>query len=242
MSQIIRLAETYSTNSFLRNYLKDTKLEEGSVVITDKQTVGRGQAGNQWESEASKNLTFSLIIYPEVIPANMQFLISQITALSIKELLDNYISDVTVKWPNDIYWQQKKICGILIENDLMGREIYTSIIGIGLNVNQQIFMSDAPNPISLLNITGKTYDLDLLLNQFLSIFYAHYIELLKGEFHSIRTSYFDVLYRGRGYHLYQDDAGVFEACIQEIEPTGHLVLRRNNGVVKRYAFKEVSCV
>ena len=242
MSQIIRLKEIPSTNSFLRSYNKEHKLEEGSVVITDEQTVGRGQAGNHWESEPAMNLTFSLILYPEVIPANMQFLISQVVSLSIKALLDNYISDVTVKWPNDIYWKEKKICGTLIENDLMGRDIHTSIIGIGLNINQKIFKSDAPNPISLSNITGESYDLDLILNQFLTIFYAQYLTLLQGDFDAIRSSYRKSLYRGEGYYTYQDTDGLFEASIHEIESTGHILLQRKDGAIKRYAFKEVSCV
>ena len=116
--QIIRLEEASSTNHYLRDLLARGPLPEGSVVVTENQTAGRGQIGNVWESEPGKNLTFSLVLYPDCIPANRQFLISQIAALSVKETLEAYTGDVTVKWPNDIYWKDKKICGMLIENDL----------------------------------------------------------------------------------------------------------------------------
>lgn len=242
MSSIIYVTETTSTNSYLRNYMLQHTLEEGSIVVAHVQTAGRGQAGNCWEAEPGKNLTFSVVLYPEVIPANMQFLISQITALSLKELLDQYTTNITVKWPNDVYWNEHKICGMLIENDLMGREISCSIIGIGLNINQILFQSDAPNPISLGQITRETYNLETLLNQFRSIFFRRYLNLLKGEFESIRSAYRQVLYRGEGYHYYQDETNTFEAEIAGIESTGHLLLRLRSGKLIRYAFKEVKCV
>ena len=242
MTNIIHLNETASTNSYIRNYKQQHTLEEGSIVVTHTQSAGRGQVGNCWEAEPGQNLTFSIVLYPEVIPANMQFLISQIAALSIKALLDQYTTHITVKWPNDIYWNEQKICGMLIENDLMGREISCSIIGIGLNINQTCFTSDAPNPIALTQITGETYDLETLLNQFRAIFFRHYLELLKGEFESIRSAYRKALYRGEGYHRYQDETATFEAEIAEIESTGHLLLRLRNGKLMRYAFKEVKCV
>jgi BirA family biotin operon repressor/biotin-[acetyl-CoA-carboxylase] ligase len=222
--------------------MQEHTLEEGCIVATHTQTAGRGQIGNCWEAEPGKNLTFSVLLYPQVIPANMQFLISQITALSVKELLDQYTTNITVKWPNDVYWNERKICGMLIENDLMGREIYCSIIGIGLNINQTLFQSDALNPISLSQITGESYDLEALLLQFRSIFFYRYLELLKGEFKAIRTTYREALYRGKGFHQYQDEASVFEAEIADIESTGHLLLRLRNGQLMRYAFKEVKCV
>ena len=102
----------------------------------------------------------------DLLPANRQFLISQITALSVKETLDEYVDDVTVKWPNDIYWRDRKICGMLIENDLSGRELYCSVLGIGININQREFLSDAPNPVSLTQITGLEYDREEILNKF----------------------------------------------------------------------------
>ena len=170
--RIIRLEETTSTNSYLRQLLFKESLPEGSVVVAQTQTAGRGQIGNVWESETGKNLTFSIVLYPDCIPANRQFLISQITSLSVKETLEAYTNDVAVKWPNDIYWKDKKICGMLIENDLSGHNMYCSIIGIGINVNQAVFFSDAPNPVSLCQIIGKEIDKEELLDRFLHIFYS----------------------------------------------------------------------
>lgn len=240
--KIIRLAETDSTNNYLRKQFAKEQLPEGSLVVADFQTAGKGQVGNSWESEAGKNLLFSFVLYPDFLPANRQFLISQIASLSVKETLEAYIDSVTVKWPNDVYWKDRKICGMLIENDLSGQLLYCSVIGIGLNINQEIFRSDAPNPVSLAQITGKTYDREEVLARFLHIFFDYYLLLLQGNEERIRSSYMDALYHGCGYFPYIDANGPFEACIDAIEPTGHLVLRMHDGELRRYAFKEVATV
>lgn len=240
--QIIYLDEVSSTNSHLRGLIGHKELPEGSVVVAGFQTAGRGQIGNVWESEAGRNLTFSMVLYPDCIPANHQFLISQIAALSVKETLDAYVDGVTVKWPNDIYWNDRKICGMLIENDLSGWSLYCSVIGIGLNLNQDTFRGDAPNPVSLRQITGKEYDWNEVLKRFLSIMYNKYLLLLQEKYDEIRTAYHAALYRRDGSHLYKDDNGEFEASIDTIEPTGHLLLRLPDGAIRRYAFKEVSYV
>lgn len=242
--RILRLTEAASTNASLRALLEGgaEKLPEGSVVVAEKQTSGRGQVGNSWESEAGKNLTFSVVLYPDCLPANHQFLISQIVALSVKETLDVYTPDIRVKWPNDIYWREKKICGILIENDLAGNYMYCSIIGIGINLNQQVFRSEAPNPVSLSQITGRTYDKEQVLGAFLDRFYGYYLLLLQEKYAEVRARYRRALYRGEGYFPYADAKGAFEACIGDIEPTGHLVLVLPGGSRRRYAFKEVACL
>ncbi|WP_106831808.1 biotin--[acetyl-CoA-carboxylase] ligase [Parabacteroides pacaensis] len=242
MPEIIHLQQTTSTNRYIRERMQDTALEEGSAVYTDFQTAGRGQIGNTWESEKGMNLTFSVVIYPDCIPANAQFLISQIASLSVKELLDRYIRDVTVKWPNDIYWQDKKICGMLIENDLCGKTIYCSILGIGINLNQETFHGDALNPVSLTQITGNKYDIEKELHAFLEIFYKYYLLLLKGEFETIRQRYKEALYRSGAFHAYEDSTGRFHAQIQDVEDTGHLLLQLPEGEIRRYAFKEVKYI
>lgn len=238
--QVIHLPEVVSTNLALREIMERDGLPEGSVVWADYQTAGRGQMGNSWESEARKNLTFSIVLYPNVIPAREQFLISQITALSVKKALDKHVGDIRIKWPNDVYWRDKKICGMLIENDLSGSFIYCSIIGIGINLNQEVFMSKALNPVSLLQATGKKYHREDILDQFLSAFYGYYLKLLQEKADEIRSTYRASLYRGEDYYPYRDAGGDFEAIIADIEPTGHLVLRLRDGSIRRYAFKEVS--
>ncbi len=240
--QIIHLQEVISTNISLRERIEGKSLPEGSVVWADIQTGGRGQVGNTWESEPYKNLTFSIVLYPDVIPANEQFLISQIAALSVKETLAQHTDSIKIKWPNDIYWQDKKICGMLIENDLAGAGIYCSVIGIGINLNQDYFQSNAINPVSLTQITGLTYDREEILQQFLSIFYSYYLLLLQEKEEEIRTLYQSTLYRNDDYYLYEDANGSFEAIIDHIEPTGHLILRLRDGSLRRYAFKEVSYI
>ena len=167
-------------------------------------------------------------------------MISQIAALSVKEALDLYADHITVKWPNDIYWKDKKICGMLIENDLSGHNLYCSIIGIGINLNQTVFRGDAPNPVSLFQIIGKEVDREEVLHRFLSIFYRYYLSLLQEEHEDIRARYQSALYRREGYHGYKDESGEFEACIHDIESTGHLLLALRDGSIRRYAFKEVS--
>ena len=239
MSHITFIEETDSTNKALRERMATGQVEEGSVVVAGFQTAGRGQVGNVWESEAGKNLTFSVVLYPETVPANRQFVLSQLAALSVKEVLDAYTDHITVKWPNDIYWKDKKICGMLIENDLCGKNIYATIIGIGINLNQLEFRSDAPNPVSLAQITGSVYDADDVLDRFLSILYKWYLRLLKGEEDVIRNKYREALYRRDGYFPFSDDDGGFAARIYDIEPTGHLVLQLQDGTLRRYAFKEV---
>lgn len=238
--RVIRVDETRSTNNYLRELLAKEALPEGSLVIADFQTAGKGQVGNSWESEAGKNLMFSLLLYPDFLPANRQFLISQIASLSVKETLDAYVDGVTVKWPNDIYWKDRKICGMLIENDLSGRDLYCSVIGIGININQEVFRSNAPNPVSLIQITGKACDREEVLNRFLDIFFRYYCLLLEEKEEEIRAAYMAALYRADGYHPYADKQGRFEARIHAIEPTGHLILQLPDGEYRRYAFKEVS--
>lgn len=242
MPRFIRLKETTSTNNYLRGLVGKEQLPEGSVVVTGFQTAGRGQVGNTWESEAGRNLMFSMILYPDFLPANRQFLISQIAALGVKETLDQYTDDITVKWPNDIYWKDRKICGMLIENDLTGQSLYCSVIGIGININQQEFRGNALNPVSLTQVTGREYDLDEILNSFLERLYNRYLGLIREEEDEIRSAYMAALYRGGGYYPYKDEQGVFNARIHTIEPTGHLVLQLPDGELRRYAFKEVSVV
>ncbi len=237
---IIRLDETDSTNRYLRQLLAGRALPEGSVVIADYQTAGKGQVGNSWEAEWGANLLFSLLLRPDFLPANRQFIISQITSLSVKETLETYTDSIHVKWPNDIYWKDRKICGMLIENDLAGAYVHTSVIGIGLNVNQLCFRSDAPNPVSLAQVTGQQHDREEVLQRFLRLFFAYYIRLLQEDEAAIRQAYRAALYHGDGYYRYADKAGTFEASIEEVEPTGHILLRLRNGETRRYAFKEVA--
>lgn len=241
--QIIRLEETESTNSYLRDLLKSQHLEEGSVVVTDFQTAGRGQVGNSWYSDKGDNLLFSLLIYPTGIPANEQFIISRMVSLAIKNTLDQFADDIRIKWPNDIYWKERKIAGILIENSLQGKVIENSIIGIGLNLNQQIFPVELPNPVSLRQITATEQDKNYILDLLLKEFFLLYRSLQQGEKQVIEDEYMLDLYRANGYYWYEDANGRFQAEIDNVLPSGHLVLRTLDTNEERiYVFKEVQFI
>ena len=237
--RILRVVETTSTNSLLRELIIKESLPEGSVVVADFQTAGRGQIGNVWESEAGKNLMFSTVLYPTCIPANRQFLISQIAALSVKETLESYTDHVTVKWPNDIYWKDKKICGMLIENDLMGRNISQSIAGVGININQEVFHSSAPNPVSLFQITGKQYDIFNILEHIMLRIQIYYDLLQKNNTALITAQYERSLFRKEGMYRYKDVNGEFMANIVCVEPEGRLILEDETQTKRGYMFKEV---
>lgn len=244
--KVIHIDETDSTNGWLRANIRTFSPlspsggspdsgEQAVTVVADYQTAGRGCGTNTWESERGKNLTFSMLIHPKDIPARQQFHISMAASLAVCEALGQHIGDLSIKWPNDIYWRNGKIGGMLIENLLQGDVIRDSIIGIGLNVNQQAFRSGAPNPVSMWQITGQETDRQQLLDDILRCM-DHYL------YHDVRPQYLQMLYRRKGFHPYADGDGAFMAEIVEVEDDGHLVLRDDSGQRRRYAFKEVQFV
>ena len=237
---LIYLPETDSTNRYLQNLLKSEDLTNETLVWTDFQTAGRGQLGNSWESEAGKNLMFSLLFYPKRLPANRPFVIAELAALCVKHVLDKFVPDITVKWPNDVYWHDRKIGGVLIENSLSEGLISRSVIGIGLNINQEQFCSNAPNPVSLKQITGTTYDRMNILEQLRLSFHALREQFEAEGMEGIHREYLQALYRREGFYLFSDANGTFEACIRHVELSGHLVLERPDKTLSRYAFKEVN--
>ncbi len=240
----IKLEETDSTSTYLRNHLAEVEGEgtELSVVSTAFQTSGRGQGTNKWESERDKNLLFSILCHPVWVPLCSQFLISEAIALALRDVLSNYTGDIMIKWPNDIYWRDKKISGTIIENNLSQCHIRDCIIGTGINVNQTEFHSDAPNPVSLAQILGKEVDKDKLLKEVVDAFSVYLNDLRNGNYDRIVSLYMSYLYRGHGFFKYRDTNGEFEAALVEVEDDGHLVLRDKEGKVRSYAFKEVEFV
>ena len=238
---IVKLEETSSTNSELKFLQQKSLLPEGSVVMAEYQTLGRGQAGNSWYSGKGKNLLFSFLLYPHCVKAKDQFIISRIVSLAIIKLLQQYTDNVTIKWPNDIYWNNKKIAGILIENSLMGQHIGYTIIGIGLNVNEDEFPEHLPNPVSMKQIMGYELDREKNLLLFQTEFLRLYHSLQRGEIAAIENEYMHHMYRKNGVHLFADADGQFKASIKKVLPTGHLVLSTHPDREERvYSFKEVS--
>ncbi len=241
----IKLESAASTNSYLAGIADGTP--HGTVVSAAEQTAGRGQRGNTWEAELGKNLTFSMLLRPEAIEARRQFVISEIVSVAIADTLQPLIprEKVSIKWPNDIYAGDKKICGILIENSLMGYRINHSIAGIGINVNQRVFLSDAPNPASIINFIGEETPLDPLLEKIC----CNILRLmgkcsLEEDFARLHSHYRSRLWRNDGYFPYRDTATgeLFDATIIDVAPSGILTLRDEAGNDRQYAFKEVSAV
>lgn len=238
----IRVEETDSTSTYLRKHLSEVEGNELTVVSTAFQTSGRGQGTNKWESERGKNLLFSILCHPVWVPLHSQFLISEAIAIALHDVLSNYTKDITIKWPNDIYWKDKKISGTIIENNLAQNHIRDCIIGTGINVNQKEFHSDAPNPVSLFQILGEEVDKDTLLKNVVDAFSVYFNDLRNGNYEKIVSLYTSYLYRGHGFFKYRDSEGEFEAALVEVEDDGHLILRDKEGQIRSYAFKEVEFV
>ena len=239
---VVHLQETDSTSSYLTTLSLHERVEEFTVVKADFQTAGKGQRGNSWESEMGKNLLFSIIFYPDFLEIRKQFLLSQAIALAIKEELDTFADGFSIKWPNDIYWNQQKICGTLIENDLLGSSIQKSIAGIGININQKQFHSGAPNPVSLWQITGKEHDSIAILNGIIHRIMDNYMLLKEEKAEEVSKRYHHALFRRAGMHRYKDHAGEFMASIVCVKPEGTLVLKDQTGQERKYMFKEVEYI
>lgn len=240
---VVSMNETASTNLELKRLQQNESLPEGSLVMTDFQTEGRGQAGKSWFSDKGENLLFSFLLYPHFVLAKEQFIISRIVSLALKGMLDRFMDNVTIKWPNDIYWNDKKIAGMLIENSLTGQHIDFTIVGIGLNVNQDKFPSTLPNPVSMKQITRHLHNRDSLLEDFLSEFFLLYRKLQNNNWQSIENEYMQQLYRNDKEYSFEDKNGRFEAKIKNVLPLGHLVLETYPDKEERiYAFKEIAFV
>ena len=243
---IHHLSNIDSTSTELRRRMLAEELPHGYCISAKFQTNGHGQATNHWESEDNKNLLFSLLLRPTAIPASEQFIITELVTLAIINVLqDEILQKITIKWPNDIYIGNHKLCGILIENALCGQTIDTCIIGIGININQETFTSNAPNPISLTQLTNRTHDIDSIFKEIYQNI-LNYYDYLAYNWHnndikqSLHYEYMNNLYRRIGFHEYSTPEGEhFRAEIEEIGPQGHLALRLESGEQRIFAFKEV---
>ena len=229
--EIIKLSDTASTNDYLLGLNTDQDL----CVVTDYQSAGKGMGTNTWESEPGKNLLFSILLHPTWLPINKQYLLSMAEAIAIVEVLGKGFE---IKWPNDIYYGNKKLSGTRIDINLQGSALKDVIIGTGINVNQEVFLSDAPNPISLKNITGQEHDRDILLRDILERFYIYYKKVQDSPQEVVRL-YHEKLYRKVGFHTYADKDGTFQAEIVSVAENGIITLRRNDGALSNYEFKEL---
>lgn len=240
--EIIHIRETNSTNNYLKELLQTQNIDEGTVVWADFQSAGKGQRGNGWESEAGKNILFSIVLFPGFLKAGEQFILSQIVSLAVANCLQEYTEGISIKWPNDIYWTEKKICGILLENTILEDNIGHSVAGIGININQENFRSDAPNPVSLKQITNRDYNLEEILKTVVDNISMYYQQIKIGKTYSLIKQYKESLFRKDGYHLYNDGISNFLARIQDVDSSGILILKTKEGEERHFAFKEVKYI
>jgi BirA family transcriptional regulator, biotin operon repressor / biotin---[acetyl-CoA-carboxylase] ligase len=238
--KLIFMPECHSTNTLALELCQQSHPPEGTLVITDQQTAGRGQRGNTWEAHPGMNLTFSVIVKPIFLAIKDQFLLSMVTSLAIHNYLTETCNEaVYIKWPNDILIKQFKICGILIENQLVGEQFSNAIIGIGLNINQRQFAVSSATSLSL--VMGKDFVLQAVLEGLLSHVESRYLQLRQGRTKLLKEDYTRNLYRFQEHHTFQSGHEQFQGKILGVDEQGRLrVLIRDQE--KDFGIKEIAFV
>ena len=235
---LVFVPECHSTNTLALEISNLPTFIDGTVVITNNQHAGRGQRGNTWLAEPGKNLTLSIILKPVFLMVKDQFFLNIITSLAVRDVLrDQSAANVQIKWPNDILIGEKKICGILVENQIQGLQVSKTIVGIGLNVNQTQF--ELPAATSLINETGNSSELETLLHGLLNHFEAYYLQLKNGYRQRLKDEYLSSLYRMDAVHDFTTDGQTFKGRITGIDEMGRLQLETERGV-RTYGFKEIA--
>lgn len=238
---LLNFTKLVSTNTYALSLVSKNKPSEGTVISAWSQSGGRGQIGNTWESEAGKNITISIILYPFFIPIRKQFVLNQAISLGVLDFLSNFIdTDLKVKWPNDIYVKDKKIAGILIQNTLSKSIIQSSIVGIGININQTEFRSDAPNPTSLSLESSGGFEPENLIPELCKTIEKRYLQLRALDFEVLKKDYLQGLYRFQEDAIFQraDTKEAFSGKIVGLDDAGRLKIDTNKGE-SVFSFKEV---
>lgn len=239
-THIIRLSKIGSTNQYALSLLHEEVLPEGTVIVTGNQTEGRGVDNNKWESEPGKNLTFSMVIYPNYIPVEEQFYLNKAFSLGIFDLVRKEAGETTrIKWPNDVYIGDQKIAGILIQNGIRGNEFSYCVSGIGLNVNQEKFSSMPVDPVSLKMATGKKYNLNSLLEELSGALNRRLDQLRSGHLDLIDRDYHSALFRLNEWAGYLYHGKELKARILGVDSRGHLLLETEEGGRVKCDLKEI---
>lgn len=245
---IIRLTEVDSTNTYAKALLKDVKAPEGTMVLAENQTNGRGQWGSNWIAEPSANITCSLFIAPTFLNPENHFLISKITALAIKRTLSDILPssnyDIKIKWPNDILVNNKKIAGILIENILRANQISNCIIGFGINVNQEDFQGLKGKACSIKTCLKTEFDKEILLTKFCSHFEALYLKLKAYKYEEVNELYLkELLFYGQIF-TYNETISMRQqsGAIENVADNGEIHIKKSDGTLMKYLMKEISYV
>lgn len=234
-----------STNQLANDLINQSGLQEGTVIWADEQIHGKGHAGNSWESEKGKNLTFSLVLKPVFIPPAEQFIITKMISVAIRKVVLKFLPQeaVKIKWPNDIYIIDDKVAGILIQNILKGNEIEYTVIGIGLNINQEKFNSDAPNPVSLIHYSGEVFSVEDILSKMLVEIGAIYDQSAsKSYLDDLDEAYLENLYRYKQLSNFRQGKKIFKATLEGIGEYGRLKLKGEDDKISLFEFKEVEFV
>ena len=239
--KLIKLHTINSTNDYLKKYVLSNKLEDFTVVVADNQTNGKGQMGAVWSSNPSENLTFSVYLSTSFISLQDLFYLNCVVALSLYNILSKLsVPKPSIKWPNDILSSSKKVSGVLIENIVKSNKDSYSIIGIGLNVNQQTF-SGLSKATSLKNITGENYNLDELLMLIIMEFKKQFRQIIRGDFKAIHKSYEEVLFRKNKPSTFKNIEGLmFPGIIKGVNNYGNLLVYTEDEIIKEFRLKELS--
>lgn len=239
---LIEKEETDSTNNFAKELLSNTRPAEGTLIVTSHQTNGRGQAGNTWEAERGKNLTLSVILYPDFLEADKQFYLNMAVSLAVRDFCEDVLKDeLKIKWPNDIFYLNKKVGGILIENTIQGLRLGSSVVGIGLNINQTDFSKNITNAASFSTITGQVFDLVVLRDKLCDYLEKYYMQLRQLHFNFLDKAYTVALYRYQQTHEFLHAGKTLRGEIVGVAKDGKLRIE-SSGKEHRYMFKEIEYV
>ncbi|SMG50548.1 BirA family transcriptional regulator, biotin operon repressor / biotin-[acetyl-CoA-carboxylase] ligase [Marivirga sericea] len=237
--QLVSLPSCHSTNDVMAQMSAKNQLHEGAIIITKHQTKGKGQRGNEWNSPAGQNLTFSIFLRPRFLKATQQFELNRMVSLSLLDVVKNFKDEsrVFVKWPNDLILNKKKVAGILIENSISQNAISESIVGIGLNVNQTENL--LPTATSLQQQFNKEFELEKILLDIVQRLEHYYLIMRSQDFRFIHELYESKLYLKDKVAYYEDGIGKFNGIIRKVYPDGVLEIEDEGGIYKKYQFKEV---
>jgi BirA family biotin operon repressor/biotin-[acetyl-CoA-carboxylase] ligase len=239
-NNIIEVPAATSTNLALASMLTEKKLQEGTILFTLNQTSGRGQMGTKWHSIPHQSLTCSLCLQPKFLLPTQQFYLNMCIALGISDwLISQDFTTVRIKWPNDILIHQKKCTGILIENSINSKQITQSIIGMGINLNQESFPEDLPHAVSLRMVNGNNYDIKETICSLASFLDVRYQQLMQQRFEKLHKDYVDLLWRFEAWHDYQTKDGILRLKITGVDSQGFLITENEVGETNKYSFKEI---
>ena len=243
--EVIRLKEVESTNLYVRACSdKDRGLNHGTIVLAEKQTEGKGMGDNTWHSEEGKNLNLSILLRPETLPPEKQFVLNKAIALAVSDFVEAIVPDkkICIKWPNDIYIEDMKVAGILISNTIKGNKLEDVIVGIGVNVNQRKFPQNIPNPISLRKFFNHNLHLNECLETLCLFLRKRYEEIILGEIQKINKEYNSKLFRLGEIHRFIKDREIIRAKITGVSEFGQLQLTTVKKEKLLFGFKEVEFV